>query len=121
MLFLNTYAQFDQWLIKLGFVKAAYDVSAGYADYHWSHYSELVEPLYGVEHYQHHALKIGTRFLRDKNEHKFLFVGSRNAIFGEHSLVTELQPAKESILNMVITHRDKILLDMEALMNLSLD
>lgn len=120
MVFLNTYTEFNQWLAKLGFVKAAYDVSSTYADYHWSHYDTLIDSLYGVEHYQHHNLKIGLRFLRDKNEHKFIFVGGQNNLNGQHSAVKTLDEAKQAIFDMVIANRDKILLDLKPLMDLTL-
>ena len=111
--FLNTYDEFDQWLRRVGYKCVQ---SSTTSDFQWSHYDKLVDPLYSVEYYQHPVLKMDMRFLRDKNEHKLVFVGG--GMFGEHSEATTLEDAKTSILAAIITTRDKALQELQPLMDL---
>lgn len=112
--FLNTYDEFDQWLRRVGYKRAQ---SSTTSDFQWSHYDKLVDSMYSVEYYRHPVLKMDMRFLRDKNEHKLVFVGG--GMFGEHSKVVTLEDAKASILAAIVSTRDKAMQELQSLMGLT--
>lgn len=93
--FLDIYNEFDRWLLSLGFRQGHYYKESSTAmDYNYSHYEKYIDSLYSIEHYIHDCLKLSIRFIRDRYEHKFMFVGD----FGSHSETHTLKETKEVIL-----------------------
>jgi hypothetical protein len=92
--FLDVYADFDRWLISVGFKSAKFKESMDHLNYHWSHYDKDIDSLYSVECYLHDTLKLRINFLRDRYEHKFMFVGE----MGSYSKTTNIEQTKELIL-----------------------
>lgn len=93
--FLITYnTDFDQWMSALNFKSIRSNTPA---DYHYSHYNEFVQALYGVEVFRNEFLNIDVRFIRDFYEHKFMIVG----ILGGHSEVYSMEKFKSLILEGV--------------------
>jgi hypothetical protein len=74
-IFLDVYTEFDRWLLLLGFRSPNTKESMGHLNYHWGHYDKHIDSLYSVECYFHDTLKLSIHFLRDRHEHKFMFVG----------------------------------------------
>lgn len=96
--FLDVYSEFNKWLYSLGFRQGHYwKESATLSDYHWSHYDKDIDSLHSVECYVHDVLKLEIRFLRDRHEHKFMFVGG----MGSTSIIYTIDQMKELILNDV--------------------
>ena len=113
--FLDVYSEFDKWLKSIGFRAGHYwTESATPLDCSYSHYKDHIDSLYGVEHNIHDVLKLSIRFLRDRHEHKFMFVGE----MGSHSEVHSLEQTKEIILNKVRELRDSRLAELNELINL---
>lgn len=71
--FLMDYTQLDNRLHELGF-KCVKTNTAD--DYHYSHYKQIIDDLYGVEHFVNETLNLSIRFLRDRNKHKIMIVGT---------------------------------------------
>lgn len=65
--FLQIYADFNNWLYKLGF-ETDKSYKSTHLDYHYSWYDEKIESLCSVEHYINDTLKISLRFLRGRNK-----------------------------------------------------
>lgn len=106
--FLKVYADFNNWLIKLGFENdRSYKSTA--LDFHYSWYDEKLESLYGVEHYINERLKMSIYFLRDRNEHKFMVVGE----FGASSELMSIDEFKELLKQEVIKFRDEKLAELQ--------
>lgn len=102
--FLDIYTEFNKWLSVLGFrVAHHWNESATAADIEYSHYRERIDSLHSVEHYIHDGLDFSIRFLRDRFEHKFMFVGN----IGEYSDVFSIDQTKEVILNDFRRLRDE--------------
>ena len=96
--FLNVYSEFNKWLFSIGFREGHYwNESSTSSDVHYSHYDKFIDSLYSVEHYVHDTLKLSIRFMRDRYEHKFMFVGM--GLFGGYSAIYTLEQTKELILN----------------------
>lgn len=113
--FLNVYFDFDVWLNTLGFRSGAYyRESSTVLDYHWSHYEKSICSLNSVEHYVHDTLKLSIRFLRDRYEHKFMFVGQ----MGTTTNVLSITKTKELVLGQVRNLRDEQLAKLGALKNI---
>ena len=89
--FIDVYSQFDRWLVSIGFKSKK---TSSYGDYHYSEYDKYIDSMYGIEHYYHNILNISIRFIRDKNEHRFMLV-SANCL---HSKVMTLTDFKDDIL-----------------------
>lgn len=96
--FLKTYSDFDSWLRSIGFRSSNIKESMSHRNYHYSHYDEKVDSLYSVENYIHDVIRLSIHFLRDRNEHKLMFVGS----LGRSSEVISLDEAKEFIREEVL-------------------
>jgi hypothetical protein len=109
--FLKVYSEFDNWLTSLGFRCANFKESTNYSSYHWSHYNEHIYSLYSVERYLHDILNLSINFMRDRFEHKIMFVGE----MGSHSTVNTIEQAKELILIEVRKLRDEQLSKLSAL------
>lgn len=113
--FLDVYTNFDKWLSSLGFRVGHYwKESTTSMDCHYSHYDKHINSLYGVEHYIQDAVKLSIRFLRDRYEHKFMFVGK----IGSHSKVYSVDETKELILIDVRKLRDEQLQQLSPIMSL---
>lgn len=110
--FLDVYSEFTKWLYSLGFRQGHYwKESATPNDYHYSHYNKHIDALYSVEHYVHDVLGLSIRFLRDRYEHKFMFIGD----IGLYSETYTIEETKELILNDVRRLRDEQLSKLGAL------
>lgn len=101
--FLDVYTEFNKWLHSLGFRCANSKERGTHLDFHWSHYDCQVDSLYSVECYFHDTLKLSIRFLRDRNEHKIMFVGE----MGSYSETSNIDETKELILIQVRELRDE--------------
>lgn len=109
--FLDVYSEFTKWLYSLGFRQGHYwKESATPNDCHYSHYDKHINALYSVEHYVHDVLKLSIRFLRDRHEHKFMFVGD----MGSYSEIYKIEQTKELILIEVRKLRDEQLSKLSA-------
>lgn len=114
-MFLNVYSEFDNWLRSIGFRAGHYwKECATSLDFHYSHYDNDINSLYGVECYMNDTLKLAIRFLRDRNEHKFMFVGE----MGASSEVYSIEKTKELILSQVRELRDEKLSKLKELENI---
>jgi hypothetical protein len=109
--FLDVYTEFDRWLLSLGFRSANTKESMEHLNYHWRHYDKHIDSLYSVECYLHDTLKLSIHFLRDRYEHKFMFVGE----MGSFSETTNIEQTKELILIEVRKLRDEYLTKLSAL------
>ena len=104
--FLEVYAEFDKWLASFGFRPGHYwTESSTTEDIHYSHYNEHIDALYSVEHYVQDVLKLSIRFLRDRYEHKIMFVAG----IGLYSRIYTLEEAKVLILEQVKELRSDLL------------
>lgn len=108
--FLKVYNEFDNWLNKLGFKIGNYTKSYP-EDNHYSHYNEKIDDLYSVERYDHPVLGYSIRFMRDRNKHQFMFIGS----MGSSSKVMPMNEFKELIKQDVIEIRDAMLNDLNSI------
>ena len=109
--FLDIYSEFDRWLLSLGFRSANTQESMGHLNYHWGHYDKHITSLYSVENYLHETLKLSIHFLRDRYEHKIMFIGE----MGSYSETTTIEQTKELILIEVRKLRDEQLSKLSAL------
>jgi len=109
--FLDVYTEFDRWLLSLGFRSANTKESMGHLNYHWGHYDKHIDSLYSVECYLHDTLKLSIHFLRDRHEHKFMFVGE----MGSSYETTNIEQTKGLILIEVRKLRDEQLTKLSAL------
>jgi hypothetical protein len=110
--FLDVYSEFNKWLYSLGFRQGRYfKETSTPLDYHWSHYDKDIDSLHSVECYIHDTLNLAIRFLRDRHEHKFMFVGE----MGSSSITYTIDQTKELILNDVRKLRDEQLAKLSAL------
>lgn len=110
--FLKVYSEFNEWLSSLGFRAGHYwKESATSNDFHYSHYNEYIDALHSVEHYVHDVIKLSIRFLRDRHEHKFMFVGN----IGSFSETYTIEQTKELILAEVKKLRDEKLAELKEL------
>lgn len=101
--FLDVYTEFDRWLLSLGFRDVNTKESMGHLNYHWGHYDEHINSLYSVECYLHDTLKLSIYFLRDRYEHKIMFIGE----MGSYSKTSTIDETKELILIQVRKLRDE--------------
>jgi hypothetical protein len=104
--FLDVYTEFDRWLLSLGFRSANTKESMGHLNY-----DKHIDSLFSVECYLHDTLKLSIHFLRDRDEHKFMFVGE----MGSCSETTNIEQTKELILIEVRKLRDEQLSKLSAL------
>jgi hypothetical protein len=112
--FLDIYIEFNTWLSSLGFRQGHFwKESTTAMDCHYSHYEKYIDSLYSVEHYVHDGVKLSIRFLRDRYEHKFMFVGE----LGSYSETHTLEEMKEIILIECRTLKAYILEKYNALPN----
>ncbi len=91
--FIEQYNVFNKWLLSIGFKSIPSNTTL---DYHYSSYDKYVDSLHGVEHYSHSILETDIRFLRDRNEHKFLLVDC-----GEILETYNISEFKEFIVNVL--------------------
>lgn len=108
--FLNVYREFNEWLGSIGFKSGDYKETATSMCYHYTHYDKHINSLYGVEMYKHKTLPMKIYFMRDRNEHKFMFVGS----LGSCSEVMTLEKTKELILTDLCKLRDEFLSQLDS-------
>ena len=94
MEFLSVYTEFDKWLSLYNFKSMHSNTTS---DYLYSHYSQSIKTLYGVEHYKNDFLRISIRFLRDKDKHVFMFVGD----IGSYSEVYEIEEFKNILKKQI--------------------
>lgn len=106
--FLQVYTDFNNWLYKLGF-ESDKSYKSTHLDFHYSWYDEKIESLCSVEHYINERLKMSLRFLRGRNEHKFMVVGE----LGSHSELLSIDEFKKDIQNEVIRIRDEKLAELQ--------
>jgi hypothetical protein len=85
--FLNVYQDFDAWLSSFGFERKFTNTGL---DIHYYFYDDYINSLYGVEHYVIESLNFSMRFLRDRFEHKFMFVGKLGS-FSETYNIDEMK------------------------------
>jgi hypothetical protein len=109
--FLDVYSEFNKWLYSLGFRSANTKEGMGHLSYHYGHYDKHIDSLWSVENYLHDTLKLSIHFLRDRHEHKFMFVGE----MGSFSSTYNIEQTKELILNDVRRLRDEELAKLSAL------
>lgn len=111
--FIEIYNQFNVWLTNLGFRTGHYwnDASTQY-DYHYTHYNDLVDAMYSVECYVHDELNFKIRFLRDRNEHKFIFITGE---CGSTTPVLSLDESKQLILSILIEGKMELIRKLEKL------
>lgn len=102
------YADFNNWLLKLWF-ESDKSYKSTHLDYHYSWFDEKLESLCSVEHYINERLKISLRFLRGRNEHKFMVVGE----LGSYSELLSIDEFKNDIQNEVIRIRDEKLAELQ--------
>lgn len=107
--FIDVYTEFDKWLSSIGFSTVN---TSTHSDYHYEVYNELIDPMYGVEHYQNEILTISIRFLRDRNEHKFIIV---TGVLAQHSELLTIDAIKELILGQSIEVKKAKLKELESL------
>lgn len=107
--FQDKYNQFDDWLKTVGFK---------YGN-NWKENNKVstviktkINSLYGVEHYVHEVLNTSIKFIRDKNEHKVVFINKTDENI---SPVMNLDDAKKCILNNLIIKRNKKLKQLQNL------
>jgi hypothetical protein len=112
--FIDVYSDFDKWLFSLGFRTANTKESMSVLNYHFRHYDKQIDSLYSVECYMHDILKMSLRFMRDRNEHKFMFVGE----MGAHSEILSTEQTKHLILTKVREERDERLNKLNSLIHL---
>lgn len=113
--FLSIYNDFTKWLHSLGFRTGHYwKESSTPNDYLYEHYSKHIDDLWGVEHYVHDVVKLSIRFLRDRNEHKFMFIDD----IGSFSEVYNIKQTKELILKEVRKLRDEKIYKLNNLLNI---
>ena len=103
--FIDVYNEFDKWLYSLGFRQPDFKERSTPMDFHYSFYNKYIDSLDSVECFKQYTLNLSIYFLRDRNEHKFMFVGS----FFSHSEVMSIDKAKQEILKQVKELRDKLL------------
>lgn len=97
--FLKVYEEFNDWLNLIGFKPGHYWNDCTTAmDCHYSHYDKHIDSLFGVECYVHDILDFKIRFLRDRNEHKFIMV---LGLMGTHSETVSLEEMKKVIFAQV--------------------
>lgn len=112
--FLNVYFEFNNWLSSIGFRSAKYNEGCSYTQFHYSDYDKFIDSMHSVECYLHDTLDWSIYFLRDRNEHKFMFVGN----LGAHSEVYSLEEMKELILIQLRELRDVKLSELNKLINI---
>lgn len=112
--FLAVYEEFNAWLRSIGFRQGNVDESSTPADYNYSFYDKHIDSLVGVECYIQETLNLSIRFLRDRNEHKFMFVGN----MGSHSEVYTIEEATKIILEDAKRIRDIKLAELKILENI---
>ncbi len=114
--FLDVYSEFDKWLTGIGFRTGHYwKESATPYDCHYSHYNEIIDSLYSVEHFILDALNLSIRFLRDRNVHKFIIVAGGTIIGGFHSEVISLEEMKTVIIKSITELKNKKLKELETI------
>lgn len=111
--FLAVYTTFDKWLGFLGFKHVN---SSSIADYHFSVYDKYVDSLYGIEHYAHDILGLSIRFIRDRNEHKFLFLDSQDELPPYKTI--SIEDMRTQVLDLVRKTRDEKLAALNTLQDI---
>jgi hypothetical protein len=107
--FFDVYYQFDEWLSNIGFLiqqnfnmnflKVEEFLNPTFHKYCYK--SNYIVSLWGFESYNHKFLNHEIHFIRDRNEHKIMFIE-----FCSVSDILSLDQAKEFILNNVRKLRD---------------
>ena len=105
--FLKIYTDFDKWLINTLYFKDTH--INGVRDYNYSHYKKYIESLYGVEHYKQDSIRLSLIFIRDRHEHKFMFIGEMGSI----SKVYTINKFKKLIIEDVKRLRDEKLKELD--------
>lgn len=91
-LFIDAYTNFDKWLLSIGFRNGHYwEEASTESDYNYSYYDEHINSFYGVECYVQDTLELTIRFIRDRYEHKIMFIKNTPTTYS-------LDEAKEYIL-----------------------
>lgn len=106
--FLQVYTDFNNWLVKLGFENDR-SLKSTALDFHYSWYDEKLESLCSVEHYINERLKMSIRFVRGRNEHKFMIVGE----LGASSELITIDEFKDLLKQEVIKLRDEKLSELQ--------
>ncbi len=109
--FLEVYNDLNRWLAAVGFKSK---MSSTEQDYHYSYYDEHIDSMHSVECYVLEPVKLVIRFMRDRNEHKLMFVAGMVG----RSEVMDIDAFKEAILKNVRDLRDEKLKELEPLMTL---
>lgn len=104
--FLDVYFKLNEWLMSIGFNS---EVSNTPADIDYTN-GKYIDSLQGVEYYKHKILDIELRFMRDRFEHKLMFVG-----FISWSKVYSIDEFKEDVLSLVRKVRDRELVKFETI------
>lgn len=111
--FIEVYSEFNKWLASLGFRRANTKETMSYLTYHYTHYDKHINSLWGVENYIQDTLNMSIHFLRDRDEHKIMFVGE----LGSYSETFTIDEVKELILIQFKQIRDEQLSKLTALSN----
>jgi len=109
--FIDVYADFNKWLHNVGFRTSTTRESMNTDNYHYSFYDNYIDSLCSVESYYHDVLKMKIVFVRDRYEHKFMFVGG----LSQCSEVMSLEEFKKSILEQIVSVRDEKLKELTEL------
>jgi hypothetical protein len=89
--FIEVYQEFISWLYSIGFKAGS---GGSVKDYNYSFYEDKIDSLCAVEHFFIKEIDVSLRFLRDRNEHKILFVDG----LGNMSDIYDIKQAKFIIL-----------------------
>jgi len=72
--------------------------------------------MYGVEHYRHDILGLSIRFMRDKDEHKFLFLDSQDELPPYTAI--SIEDMRTQVLDLVRKTRDEKLAALNTLQDI---
>jgi len=102
--FINEYSKVDKFLIDLGFRSGHYwNDSSTPSDIYYDQYRKYIDGLYGIEHYIHDILKLSIRFIRDRNEHRIMFINGYISLSDSY----DIEGFKKLVLDEVISIRDR--------------
>lgn len=103
-IFVDKYSRFTIWLYDLGFRSAYFGERGRPLDYFYEIYHDYIDHLTGIEYFIFDDLGIHLRFIRDRDEHKVMFIQ-----YSMDFKCVPLEDAKEFILNKVKMRKDELL------------
>lgn len=98
--FLKVYTEFDKWLNHHDFIQVNTTDKSSPIDYHYKHYDDHIDSMYGVERFCQVSIKLELAFIRDKNKHSIMFIGTN----GRFGTVRDLKIAKDFIFEEYSFH-----------------